>query len=179
MGQNPNSPPSSGNKQQTQTVSGIGDIMFSGSYYITPDFRNEITYRITGSLKLGTADENKSLGTGEDDLLFEGGIIKNIDEYILSATLGYEISGDSPVFVYNDIFYGTVGLSKQLAMSRRIGSYLYFSQAITDTSDSPLELSIFYSQPVAKTRSIYLFLSKGFSDASPDFSVGGRIQFYY
>lgn len=179
MGRHTSSPPSTSSQQQTQTVSGIGDIMFSGSYYITPDFRNEITYRITGSLKLGTADENKGLGTGEDDFFFEGGVIKHIDEYILSATLGYEISGDSPVFVYNDIFYGTAGLSKQLSRSSRIGSYLYLSQAITDTSDSPLELSIFYSQPVAKTRSIYLFLSKGFSDGSPDFSVGGRIQFYY
>ena len=179
MGQHPNSPPSSGSQQQTQTVSGIGDIMFSGSYYITPDFRNEITYRITGSIKLGTADENKGLGTGENDFFFEGGVIKHIDEYILSATLGYEISGDSPVFEYNDVFYGTAGLSKLLSKNSRIGSSLYFSQAITDTSDSPLELSIFYTQPVAKTRSIYLFLSKGFSDGSPDFSVGGRIQFYY
>ena len=162
-----------------QSVSGIGDIVVSGSYYFTPDFRNETTYRLTGIYKFGTANVNKGLGTGENDISIEGGATKNIDEYILSGTLGYEINGESPDFDYNDVLYGTVGLTKQLAMNNRLGSYLFYSQALTDVSDAPLEFSIFYSQPVAKTRDIYLFLSKGLSDGSPDFSIGGNIQFYY
>ncbi len=64
-------------------------------------------------------------------------------------------------------------------MNKQIGSLLRFSQAVTDVSDEPLELSIFYSQPIAKTRDIYLYLSKGLSNGSPDFSLGGTIQFYY
>lgn len=162
-----------------QNVSGIGDVVVSGSYYFTPDFRNEISYRLTGIYKLGTADVNKGLGTGENDLSFEGGATKNIDEYALSGTLGYEINGDSPDFNYNDVLYGTVGLTRQLAMNKQLGSYLYYSQALTDVSDAPLEFSIFYSQPVAKTRDIYLFLSKGLSDGSPDFSIGGSLQIYF
>ena len=141
--------------------------------------RDEITYRLTGSYKLGTADANKGLGTGENDLYLEGGAAKNIDEYILSGTLGYEISGDSPDFNYNDVMYGTAGLTKQMAMNKQMGTYLYFSQALTDVSDAPLELSFFYRQPVATTRDIYLFLSKGLSDGSPDFSIGGSLQFYF
>ena len=170
-------PTSSGTGRQT--VSGIGDIVVSGSYFFTPDYRNETTYRLTGIYKLGTADVNKGLGTGENDLSFEGGATKNIDEYILSGTLGYEINGDSPDFNYNDVLYGTVGLTKLLAMNKQLGSYLYYSQALTDVSDAPLEFSIFYSQPVAKTRDIYLFLSKGLSDGSPDFSIGGSLQIYF
>jgi len=166
-------------QKRAQTVTGIGDILLSASYYLTPDYRNETTYRMTATLKLGTADEAKGLGTGENDLFIEGGFLKNIDEYILSGTLGYEISGDSSLFLYNNVFYVTAGLSKRLEMNSQIGTYLYFSQSITDNSDSPLELSVFYTQPVAKNRSIYLFFSKGFSDASPDFSIGGTIQFYY
>ena len=170
-------PTSSGKGQQT--AAGIGDIVLSGSYYFPTDFRNETSYRLTASLKLGTADASEGLGTGEDDYSIEGGAAKTIDEYILSGTLGYEFNGDSPIFNYNDVLYGTVGLTKQLAMNRQMGSLLYFSQALTDVSDEPLELSIFYSQPVAKTRDIYLYLSKVLSNGSPDFSVGGTIQFYY
>ena len=162
-----------------QTASGIGDILLSGSYYFMPDYRQEITYRITGSLKLGTADESKGLGTGENDFFFEGGAVKNIDEYILSATLGYEISGDSPVFEYNDVFYGNLGLTRQLARQKQIGGSLYFSQALTDVASAPLELSIFYRQPVAKKQDLYLYFTKGLSSGSPDFATGGIVQFYF
>lgn len=171
-------PPTS-SSTKLQTASGIGDIVLSGTYYFIPDLRNETIYRLTAVLKLGTANETKGLGTGENDFSIEGGAAKHINEYILSGTLGYEINGDSPVFNYNDVLYGAVGLTKQLAMNKQIGSLLHFSQALTDFSEEPLELSIFYSQPVAKTRDIYFYLSKGLSNGSPDFSIGGTIQFYY
>jgi len=161
------------------TTSGIGDTILSGSFYITPDYRQEIEYRLTAVYKLATADEDKGFGTGEDDFAVEAGVIKNIDEYILSGTLGYEINGDSPDFNYNDVFYGTAGLTKQLPGYTQVGSYLTFSQAVTDTTEAPLELALFYSQPIAKARNLYLFVSKGFSNGSPDFALGGNIQFNY
>lgn len=158
---------------------GIGDITLSGSLYITPDVRDEISYRLTGIVKFGTADETKGLGTGQDDFLIEGGVVKYLDEYTLSGTLGYEFSGDSPDFEYNNVLYGTVGLAKQLAMQRQIGTYLYISEALTAGADGPLEVAVFYTQPASKTRNIYLFLAKGLSDGSPDFSLGGSMQFYF
>ena len=160
-------------------VTGIGDAVLSGSYYFTPGYRKQTEFRLTAIYKLAIADVDKGFGTGEDDVSFEAGAAKNIDEFTISGTLGYEISGDSPDFTYNDVFYGTLGLTKQLPGYSQIGSYLFFSQALTDTTDDPLELSVFYRQPVAKTRSIYLFLSKGFSNGSPDFSMGGSLQIYY
>jgi len=171
------SPTVSGSGKNTAT--GIGDTLLSGSYYFTPDFHKETEYRLTAVYKLATADEDKGFGTGEDDIAFEAGIIKSLDEYALSGTLGYEINGDSPDFNYNDVFYGTVGLTKQLSAYSQVGSYLYFSQALTDTTDAPLELSIFYNQPVSKARSMYLYFAKGLSNGSPDFSLGGNIQFFY
>lgn len=158
---------------------GIGDITLSGSLYITPDVRDEISYRLTGIVKFGTADETKGLGTGQDDFFIEGGVVKYLDEYTLSGTLGYEFSGDSPDFEYNNVLYGTAGLAKQLAMQRQIGTYLYISEALTADADAPLQLSVFYSQAASKTRNIYLFLTKGLSDGSPDFSLGGSMQFYF
>lgn len=168
---------SSSSSKNTET--GIGDTVLSGSFYFTPGYLQETEYRLTAVYKLATADEDKGFGTGEDDYAFEAGVAKNIDEYILSGTLGYEINGNSPDFTYNNVYYGTVGLTKNLPEYTQIGSYLTFSQALTDTSDAPLELYIFYSQPVAKNRNLYLFAAKGFSDGSPDFAVGANIQFNY
>ena len=171
--------PSSSVVTEKQTESGIGDIVLSGSYYFMPDYRNEINYRLTGIIKLGTADENKGFGTGENDFSFEGGITKNIDEYVLAGTLGYEINGDPPGFNLDDVFYGQLGLTKQLAKNRKIGTSLFYSQASSDNTDAPLELSFFYRQPVSQDRDAYFYFSRGLSDGSPDFSLGGRIQFYY
>lgn len=172
---------SSGMSDNTKNdiVSGIGDAVLSGSFYLTPDFRQEIIYRLTATYKFATADVDKGFGTGEDDVSMEAGLVKYIDEYSLSGTLGYEISGDTPDFTYNDVFYGTAGLTKILAGNKQIGTYLYFSQALTDMTEEPLDLSFFYRQPTAKTRSIYLFLRKGLSDGSPDFSLGGSLQFNF
>jgi hypothetical protein len=171
------SPSASGNGQNTEA--GVGDMILAASYYFMPDIRQELTYRLTGGVKIAFADEDKGFGTGEDDVYIEGGAVKNLDEYILSGTLGYEINGDSPDYDYNDVFYGTVGLTRMLAMNKQVGTYLYFSEALSDAAEAPLELSVFYSTPTAKTRSVYLYLSKGFSDGSPDFTLGGNVQFYY
>jgi hypothetical protein len=173
-----NAPPSTTTSGQ-QSASGIGDVVLSGSYYFMPDYRKEITYRVTGTIKLGTADESDGLGTGENDFFLEGGAVKNIDEYILSGTLGYEISGDSPVYEYNDVFYGNLGLTKQLEKNQQMGASLYFSQALTDNTSAPLEISFFYRRPVSKGRDIYLYVSKGLSDGSPDIAAGGSMQFYF
>lgn len=180
-GKNNNSPrqTTSSSSSSINTETGIGDTVLSGSFYFTPDYRQEIGYRLTAVYKLATADADKSLGTGENDYAFEAGISKNIDEYILSGTLGYEINGDTPDFTYNNVYYGAAGLTKTLPENTQIGSYLTFSQALTDTSDAPLKLSFFYSQPLAKNRNLYLFASKGFSDGSPDFALGANIQFNY
>ena len=107
------------------------------------------------------------------------GVAKNIDEDTLSGTLGYEDNGDPPAFNLDDVFYGQLGLTKQLAKNKKIGTSLYYSQASSDNTDAPLELSFFYRQPVLKDRDVYFYFSRGLSDGSPDFSLGGRIQFYY
>lgn len=161
------------------SVSGIGDITLSGTFYFTPDTRNSASYSFTGGVKFGTADTGKGLGTGEDDFFIEVGADKNMDNYALSAMLGHEISGDTTDFNYDDVLYGTVGLAKWTTMSSLLGSYLYYSQSQVSGLEAPLELNVFYSQFIARNRSIYYFIAKGLSDGSPDFSLGGNIQFYY
>lgn len=161
------------------SVSGIGDLTLSGTFYFTPDVLNSASYHLTGGVKFGTADAGKGLGTGEDDFFIEGGVNKNIDSYVLSVELGYEISGDTTDFNYDDVLYGTVGLAKWTNMNSQTGSYLYYSQSQVSGLDAPLELNVFYSQFISKDRSVYYFVAKGLSDGSPDFSFGGYLQFYY
>lgn len=160
-------------------VSGIGDVTLSGTFYLTPDFHRAISYHLTAAVKLGTADENQGLGTGENDFFLEGGVQKNIDGFVLAATLGYEISGDAPDFEYENALYGTVSFAIPMSMKRQLGASLFFSQAQLQGTEAPLELTVFYQQAVNKSYSVYYFIANGLSDGSPDYSLGGNVQFYY
>ena len=93
--------------------------------------------------------------------------------------MGYDINGSPPGFDFDDVFYGQLGLTKQLAKNRKIGTSLYYSQIVSGTTEAPLEVSFFYRQPALQDRDVYFYLAKGLSNGSPDFSLGGRIQFYY
>jgi hypothetical protein len=174
-------------KRQTTTTttttgrssSGIGDIVLSGTYYFPPDYQRGLSYRATGIVKLGTADESKGLGTGETDVAIEAGAFKDLDEYRMAFTLGYEINGNSSEFDYNDVLYGSIGLTKQLARKRQAGGVLYMSEALTPSGDTPVKISGFYSHPLSKTRITRVFLTKGLTDGSPDIAIGGLIQFYF
>ncbi|MDT8451985.1 MAG: hypothetical protein RQ936_04470 [Gammaproteobacteria bacterium] len=161
------------------SVSGIGDLTLSGTFYFTPQTRNTASYHLTGGVKFGTADADKGLGTGEDDLFIEAGAYKNIDSYVLSAELGYEISGDAADFNYKNALYGTAGLAKWTQNRGQLGGYLYFSEAQVSGLEEPLELNLFYTQFISKDHSVYYFISKGLSHGSPDYALGGNIQFYY
>lgn len=171
------------NTQQTATTgssaSGLGDIVVAGSYYFPANYRKAFSYRASGILKLGTADESEGLGTGETDVAIEGGAVKELDEYKLAFTFGYEINGDSRVYEYNDVFYGSVGLTRQLMRKRQVGGTLYLSEAVTPGGDAPLEISGFYRHPLSQLQDLYLYAGAGLSDASPDFMLGGLIQFHF
>jgi hypothetical protein len=175
-------------KKKSQTVStsstgssasGLGDVVASASYFFPTDHQHDMSYRITGIVKLPTADESNGLGTGEMDISLEGGAIKDIDEYRLAFTLGYEINGDSPVYEYNDVLYGIVGLTKELARKRQAGLALYTSQVVTPGGEAPLEISGFYRQPLSEKQVVSAYLSKGLTNGSPDYFLGGYIEFHF
>jgi hypothetical protein len=160
----------------SESASGIGDIQVSGSYHLPADYRRELAYRLTGIVKFGTASSSDGLGTGENDFALEGGAVKQIDEYVLSATLGYEFNGDPDDFDYHDVAYGSIGVAKWLPRKRGAGASLFASEAVIPGADAPLEITAFYRHPVDDRRDLYLYVTRGLSDASPDILLGARLQ---
>ncbi|MCO6413959.1 MAG: transporter, partial [Thiogranum sp.] len=152
----------------SESASGIGDIELAASYHLPADYRRELAYRMTGIVKLGTASSSDGLGTGENDFALEGGAVRGFDEFLVSAALGYEFNGDADNIDYDDVFYGSLGGAMQLRGKRRAGATLYASESVISGADDPLEITLFYQQPVSATRDLYLYLVRGLSDASPD-----------
>jgi hypothetical protein len=161
-----------------ESASGIGDIRLAGTYRFPADYRRDLVYRVTGIVKFGTASSSDGLGTGEDDFALEGGAVKHLDEYILSATFGYEFNGDSNTYDYNDVLYGSVGGTKWLSGNRQAGMTLSASEAVTPGGDEPVAITGFYRQPVSgRARYLSFYASKGLTDGSPDIMLGLQVLF--
>ena len=69
--------------------------------------------------------------------------------------------------------------AKWLAGNRQAGASLYASEAVTPRGDEPLEITGFYRHPVSSTRDLYIYATRGLSDASPDILLGARLQFHF
>ncbi|OGI50019.1 MAG: hypothetical protein A3E57_05605 [Candidatus Muproteobacteria bacterium RIFCSPHIGHO2_12_FULL_60_33] len=151
----------------SRTESGLGDIELAASRVIA---RTETGWRVGlgGLIKLGTADEQDNLSTGEDDVAVPLEAQRTYGNNTLFGTAGYKILGDPPGIDYDDVFYGSVGISHRLDETRAVGVELYGQQAPLPGADGKSELTLFLSgKPGVKTR-LTGYLMAGFADGSPD-----------
>lgn len=160
-------------------TSGLGDLNLYAGYNFPAIGSGKINYSLSLHLKLPTANENKGLGTGEQDYSIEAGARKTIEKYNLFATLGYQKTGDSPTTNYDDVVYANVGVAMPWEKGKHIGAMVDYSQATTPGFDDALELTGFMNIPLENKRNIYIFALLGLSDGSPDYSIGVNYRFAY
>jgi hypothetical protein len=155
-----------------RSASGIGDINLYASYQLPADTSSDFIYHVTGRLKLGTADEKKGLGTGENDYAVEGGLLTAYDKFYVFANLGYQVTGDSATVNYDNVWYANAGATYPMTKARSVGAMLEVSQAATPGFDSPAQLTLFLNQKLDTQRQLYFYLLLGLSNGSPDSGVG-------
>jgi hypothetical protein len=154
----------------SQTESGLGDIELGGSYAIAQD----VDWRLGlgGLIKFGTADEQKNLSTGEDDVSVQLEAEKTYGKNALFGTAGYKMLGDPPGIDYDDVFYGSVGVSHRLDATRSAGAELYAQEAPLPGVDGKSELTLFLSGKSGPKTRLTGYLIAGFADGSPDWGAG-------
>ena len=160
-----------------KSASGIGDINMYASYQLPQAKGEDITYHVTGRIKLGIADEKKGLGTGENDFAIEGGFLVPYQKVFVFGNLGYQVTGDSATVNYDDVLYMNAGATYPMQPDRSIGLMLELSQAATPGFDGPAALTLFVNQALEKQRSLYAYVLLGLSDGSPDSGIGVNLTF--
>ncbi|GAB4509073.1 MAG: hypothetical protein Tsb0026_08670 [Sulfuricaulis sp.] len=156
--------------QTSTTESGLGDIELAGSHVIVQNAGWRLS--LGGLIKLGTADEQDNLGTGEDDVAVQLEAENTWGSNTLFGIAGYKILGDPPGTDYENVLYGSVGLSHRLDASRSIGAELYAQEAPLPGVEGKSELTLFVSgKPETKAR-LTGYLIAGFADGSPDWGLG-------
>lgn len=154
----------------TSTVinSGLGDVTGSIGYGFFP---GNSFYEVTAKVKLGTADANKGLGTGQNDyyLQFDGVIGNNTVSPFF--TVGYVVTGDTSSTTYKDVPYGSFGFMFKQGKFQTTGVSYDYRQATIEGSKNQQQISAFVTWKNPRGWSTTLAALTGLTNASPDFGL--------
>ena len=163
----------------TSSQSGIGDINLTAGFQVVAETPTSPMLRPLVYLKAPTADKEKGLGTGAFD--FGGGLSagKIIGNWSIYGEALYIIPGSTSAYKPDNYLTYQGSLRYQLSQNLNIGSAISGgTPAFTEASDT-LEIQLTSRYRVSENGSIGIYLGKGLTDSSPDYTTGfyGSISF--
>ena len=164
------------NKRMTEQ--GIGDVVVSTSYALDTLWDSGPFVDLTGKIKFATADEEKGLGTGENDYSLQIDVANTYGQVTPFATLGYKFMGDPSGIELDDIWFGSVGFDYKISSSLNGGVSLDFREATFSGSDDPREAVGYLNWKLSNNLSVMSYGVIGFSDGSPDTGVGLQLTYH-
>jgi len=164
--------PICGTTGTTSSEQGLGDVVLGYSYSLTPQPVAGFIVDLGGKIKFATADEDKGLGTGENDYSLQADAFYMAGKVTPFATLGYRFMGDPDGYDFNDTWFGTLGVDYKLSQTNNVGGLWDLRQKVTDDSDGASELMLYWSHKFTGGYKLQTYAVSGFSDASPDYGLG-------
>ena len=158
------------------TESGLGDVLASITVFdVISAGGGDFALDLTGKVKFGTADEDKGLGTGEQDYSLQADVFRFFDKATLMGTAGYAFRGDPAGYDLDNTFFASVGASQLVTERLRVGAFFDFRDASVPDTDALQELSAWLSTRVGEHGLVQFYVLAGFGDSSPDW--GGGLSF--
>lgn len=155
-----------------RTESGVGDVTAAMTLRdVWASAGGDAALDLTAQVKLGTADEQQGLGSGETDLTLQADYLAFFERWTGIASLGYAVRGDPDGYELDDGLVAAAGGLFHVAAANRLGVFLEYRQAAYFTNDDPVELTGFYSWRAGAWRTS-LSLRAGLTDSAPDWGAG-------
>ncbi len=176
-GRNPtlvNRPPA---RPVVNTSSGIGDVLLSLGYRAIWDFESNWYITPTGIVKLGTADESRGLGTGENDYSLQLDFARVMQDWTAFGHAGYTFVGDPAGLNLNNTAYGRIGIDYAWADKESVGAYFDLKERASAGIAGRAEATVYYIAPLDEHTKGSVFLRAGFTSSVPDW--GGGISLTY
>lgn len=151
------------------SASGMGDLRLSATYAF--DTGGPVGVDLTANVKVGTADEDKGLGTGATDYGLALDLYRDFDGTTLFGGAAYNVLGDSDFIDVDSVFGANVGLSRKVGPGS-LGASYEWRQAASDGFDDRSELMAFYSVRTEGGSRWQFYALAGLSDGSPDYGAG-------
>lgn len=162
------------------TESGLGDIIGNIKYNLINDI-NKSLWRLDlgANIKIGTADKDKNLGTGENDYSVQIDVYKYLNEFTGFITIGENFYGNPSGVSLDNAFYISVGGNYKFTDLTSGGLVLDYTQKVNNLASEQNNLSIEIYRKLSDIWQGKAYLSKGFSDGSPDSSVGAMLTRHF
>lgn len=157
--------------------SGLGDIIASltaKNLFVSDD--GALVVDLTGTVKLGTADEEKGLGTGENDYSAQVDVYRLLENATLYATAGYKVRGEPEEFDLDDTWFVGAGGLVLVGDASSLGVGVNYRPEVVSNGDPASELMIFGGRQLTNGWRIHGQLLVGLADGSPDWGAGFRIK---
>lgn len=157
-----------------KNVSGLGDLVGSGSYTIYQE--NGYLIDIGGKVKFATGETKKCLSSGKNDYSGQIDLAKKLDQFTVFGTVGWTKKGDPDfagvVVNYRNPFFYTLGASYDLGNGISTGASYDYRQRLISTGDPISELTLFLTLKQSSRFKLQGYLGTGFSNASADHGGG-------
>jgi hypothetical protein len=163
----------------TGTESGLGDIVASVTYGAYFDKVSRFGVDVTGKVKFGTADADKGLGTGENDLSILVEPFKTFDRWTVFGSVGYHMLGATSFFPTDDVFSASIGGSYKFNDRDTAGVSYDWRDKVTTGGSNISELTLFYSRKFDRQWKGQVYVLKGFSNGSPDWGIGASASYAF
>ncbi len=155
------------------TESGLGDVVASLTVYdVFYSYDLDLSLDLSGTVKFGTADADKGLGTGESDFTLTADLVKFFDQFMLIGSAGYKLRGDPDDIDLDDTMLASIGGVFELDDKSRAGLFFDYRESSLAGEDPVEELTLSLSRRLGDHYALQLFVYKGFTDTSVDWGAG-------
>lgn len=156
--------------------SGIGDLWVTAGYSL--GIGDSTWFDAVGKVKLPTASEAKSLGTGTTDYVAQGELFHSFGDVSVSAYGGRRFNGSSDLFDLRDAWLGGAGVYVN-ADRVMLGLDYDYRQGSTETSSDISEITGSVTYKLSDALRLQGYGYTGLSDGSPDLGGGLQILFRF
>lgn len=160
-----------GTSTGSRSASGLGDASLSVTRKIDAD-DNGWTTSIGAKMKFPTADEGKGLGTGEFDESIQVDVLKPGGSITPFAIVGYQFLGSSAAYPMKSGFFATAGLASKISSANTVGLTANWRERTISQGEQAFEAMVFAQHELTPSSHLQVFLMRGFTDASPDNTIG-------
>ncbi len=157
----------------TTTESGLGDISgFVTIHDVLYDSDRGLVLDVTGAVKLGTADKDQGLGTGENDFTLWAEGYKFFERTAAYTAVGYRFRGEPEDADFNDVLVASVGAVWDASNDSHYGLSFDYRETAIPGFDDIQEASAFASFRLSENWFADAYVFSGFTDSSPDWGAG-------
>lgn len=163
---------------EVTTEAGFGDTIAGVSYAMDPlaDWAPFMDLRL--DVKLPTADENSSLGTGEPDFSLQVDFSQVYGGTTWFASIGHNFRGRTDLFPgLNDNGFAQFGFARQLTERTSAGVFYDYREAPAEFARETHEIYPYVSLRLSSNWSLTALVGRGFTEGSADYALQGQLSY--